>query len=115
LLLFDGKTLLNVQFPSEDFGGPVQVAKSKINKKSKKQILIAALLSPSQAKSKFKVLTARTLEDGVEFTVSPEGEDLMVKELVMKIEPKNKTIKEISYKDDVGNLTKLVFEDIKFL
>ncbi len=115
LLLFDGEKLLNVQFPSKDFGGPIQVLKSKVDKKTKKQILISSLLSPSTTKTKFKVLSQKKNGSATEFLVQPDGEDLQVKDLLVKIDNKTKKIKQISYKDDVGNLTTLVFSEVKFL
>ena len=59
LLLFDGKNLFSVQYPSKEFKSGLQVAISKIDEKGKKQILIASLLSPNSAKSKFKVLNEK--------------------------------------------------------
>jgi outer membrane lipoprotein carrier protein len=114
LLLFDGRNLFNVQYPPEDFGGPVQVAKSKVDQKTRKQILISSLLSPSDAKTKFKVLKVQKTGEVVDYQISPEGEELQIKELTVRIQPKNQQIDEISYKDDVGNLTRMAFTDVVF-
>jgi outer membrane lipoprotein carrier protein len=114
VLLFDGQTLLNVQYPSKDFGGPVQIAKSKIDKKTKKQILISSLLSPSTTKSNFKVLEEKKEGPLTDVKLAPSGEDLQIKDLMIQIDPKNKRINEISYKDDLGNITKMVFSNVKF-
>src|SRR5207253_7014099 len=40
LLLFDGEIIWNVQYPPKDLGGQVQVAKAKLDKNTKSQILI---------------------------------------------------------------------------
>lgn len=114
LLLFDGKTLFNVQYPSKEFKGNVQVAKSEINEKAKKQILISSLLSPGSTKSNFKVLSEKKTAALTEFQVRPETDDLQIKELTISINEKTKQIQGISYKDDVGNLTKMAFSEIKF-
>ncbi len=114
LLLFDGKTLFNVQYPPKEFGGKVQVAKSKLNSAAKKQILIASLLSPSKTKSKFKVISEKKGDRLTEVIVTPDTDDLQIKDLTLAINSKTKKIENISYKDDVGNLTKMAFTGIKF-
>jgi outer membrane lipoprotein carrier protein len=114
LLLFDGQTLFNVQYPSKEFKGKVQVGKTKIDEKSRKQILVSSLLSPGTTPSKFTVVSETKGKDLIEFEVKPETEDLQIKNLTVGIDSKTKKIHLISYKDDVGNLTKMAFSDIKF-
>lgn len=115
ILLFDGQQLINVQYPPKEFKGPVQVAKSKVDVKTRKQILVSALLSPGSAKSRFKVLKGKNVGRMIDYELSPAGDDLQIKNLVVRIEPKKKRIQQISYTDDVGNFTKMDFSDIKFL
>ena len=114
LLLFDGKTLFNVQYPPKEFKSGVQVAKSKISENEKKKILIASLLSPSQSKSEFKVLKEKKGPILTELEIQPEPDNLQIKDLVISIHSKAQKIQNISYKDDVGNLTKMAFSEIKF-
>ena len=114
LLLFDGKNLFSVQYPSKEFNTGTQVAKSKIDEKGKKQILISSLLSPSSAKSKFKMLSEKKGPILTEVEIEPDSSDLQIKKLTISIHQKTKQIQNISYKDDVGNLTKMSFSNIKF-
>ena len=114
LLLFDGKNLFSVQYPSKEFNTGTQVAKSKIDEKGKKQILIASLLSPNSAKSKFKLLSEKKGPVLTEVEIQPDSPDLQIKNLTLSIHQKTKQIQNISYKDDVGNLTKMSFSNIKF-
>lgn len=114
LLLFDGKNLFSVQYPSKEFNTGTQVAKSKIDEKGKKQILISSLLSPSNANSKFKMLSEKKGTNLTEVEIQPDSSDLQVKNLILSIDQKTKQIQNISYKDDVGNLTKMSFSNIKF-
>ena len=114
LLLFDGKTLFNVQYPPKEFKGSVQVAKSVLDEKAKKQNLVALLLSPSSAKSNFKIQSEKRVDQLTEVQILSGTDDLQIKELTIFINPKNKQIQKISYKDDVGNAVKFSFSNIKF-
>lgn len=115
LLLFDGKTILNVQYPPKEFKAPVQVAKAKVNKQTKNQILIATLLDKNSNGHKFKVLSETKQGEHTILEMKPPGEDLTVQNFRLKIEGKSQKILEISYKDDVGNLTTMQFKNIQFL
>lgn len=114
LLIFDGTTLFNIQYPPKEFKSGVQVAKSKIDEKQKKQILIASLLSPTSAKTKFKVLSEKNENGLTQVEIQPESDDLQIQKLTVSINTKTKKIQNISYKDDVGNLTKMAFSNITF-
>ncbi len=111
-IIFDGKTIWNVQHPSAELPGPVQVAKSKIDKNTKKQILLATLLGTSEVKKNFKVLKTEVLKDEKVYFLEPKGSDLQVKDLVIHIA--NKKISAVSYKDDIGNQTDMNFRNIEF-
>jgi outer membrane lipoprotein carrier protein len=110
LILFDGSTLWNVQYPSEDLGGSVQVLKSKINKTNRSQILLSALLDRKSLKKNFKVVK----DEKTKLTIAPLTEDLTVKSIDLVLDADKKVLTEVSYKDDVGNLTTMNFSDIKF-
>lgn len=114
ILIFDGQNLFNIQYPPKDFDGPIQVAKSKIDEKTKNQILISSLLSPDKTKSKFKIAGETKSGTSIDFKLKPEEEDIQIKDLMVRIDLKTKKIQQISYSDDVGNLTKLAFSEIKF-
>ncbi len=114
LLVFDGSTIWSIQTPPKDFGGKPQIARGKVDKKTKSQILISTLLSGDLEKN-FKVLK-ETKENGIaKIEVSPVGNDLQVKSLNLSIDLKNQTLSEISYKDDLGNQTIMAFSKINFL
>ncbi|MBO9666740.1 MAG: outer membrane lipoprotein carrier protein LolA [Bdellovibrio sp.] len=113
LLVFDGTTIWSVQYPPKEFGGNPQIAKGKVDKKTRSQILISSLLGGDLQKS-FKVVNEKSDGDNVLLEVSPTGSDLMIKSMNLVVDGKKSLLKEISYKDDIGNLTTMKFSDIKF-
>lgn len=114
LLVFDGSIIWSVQTPPKELGGKPQIARGKVDKKNKSQILISTLLSGDLEKN-FKVVK-ETKENGFAILeVSPLGNDLQVKSLNLSIDQKNQTLSEISYKDDLGNQTIMAFSKINFL
>jgi outer membrane lipoprotein-sorting protein len=111
-IIFDGKTIWNVQHPSAELPGPIQVAKSKLDKNTKKQILLATLLGTSEVKKNFKVLKTDVQKDEKLYFLEPKGSDLQVRDLVIHIA--NKKISAISFKDDIGNQTDMNFKNVEF-
>lgn len=114
LLVFDGQTIWSEQNLSEEFGGPVQVAKGKVNRKNRSHILLSALLGEKISKN-FKTLRSSVKGNDYMIELKPIGDDLIIKSLVMVLDSKGKILKSISYKDDIGNLTKMDFLNVKFL
>jgi outer membrane lipoprotein carrier protein len=115
LLLFDGETIWNVQFPPKDLGGQVQVAKAKLNKNTKSQILISTLIGKEPIDKNFEILNEKTDQEILSVELKPLFSDLRVKQLTLDVEPKTKEIKKISYKDDVDNLTVIEMKKTDFL
>ncbi|WP_374076405.1 outer membrane lipoprotein carrier protein LolA [Bdellovibrio bacteriovorus] len=113
LLVFDGTTIWSEQTPPKEFGGPVQVAKGKVDKKTRSHILISALVGADLEKN-FKIVKEEKVGELVRLDVTPIYDDLTVKSLQVLLDPKENTMKEISYKDDIGNLTTMSFSNVKF-
>jgi outer membrane lipoprotein carrier protein len=114
LLVYDGITLWNEQAASPDFPGPPQVTKSKISGKDKSQTLFATLLTKEPVTKHFKVISEKKVGDQTVYNAEPLASDLTVKSLTVKIDNKTKQISEISYKDDIGNLTEMKFSNTQF-
>lgn len=114
LLVYDGDTIWSEQSPPPEFGGAVQVARGKVNKKTKSHILISSLLGDDLEKN-FKIVKETKQADGVLLEVVPRQDDLTVKTLNVLIDTKANLLKQISYHDDIGNLTMMSFSDVKFL
>lgn len=115
LLVFDGQTIWNAQYPPKDLGGPVQVARAKLNKNTKSQILISTLIGKDPIEKNFEVLNEKTSADIVTIELKPLSSDLRVKQLTLELEPKSKWILKISYKDDVDNLTVIEMKKTEFI
>lgn len=114
LLVYDGKTIWSVQIPPKEFGGSVQVAKGKVDKKNRSHILISSLLGEDVSKN-FKVLKEERQGELINLEVKPLNDGLTVKTLMMTVKAKDNTLQTISYLDDIGNLTTMKFSDVKFL
>lgn len=112
-LIFNGSTIWNIQYPPKELPGPLQIAKSKVDKNTKKQILISTLLSAQGIDENFKIKDTKAQDGGTLFELEPKGKDLGITQLKIKTNSK-KNIVEINYKDDVGNHTSLKFDDIEF-
>lgn len=114
LLVYDGKTIWSEQTPPPEFGGPVQVARGKVDKKTKSHILLSTLVG-TDVKKNFKVLKEKVDGDVMTLDVQPLQDDLTIKEMSMKLDTKENTLSQISYKDDIGNVTTLNFSNVNFL
>ena len=114
LLVFDGSTIWNEQPPSPDFPGPVQVTKSRLAGKNKSQALFATLLTKDPLTKSFKVLSSKKEADQTVYEASPLTSELTLKSLTLKISNSLKQVSEISYKDDIGNVTVMKFTDPQF-
>ncbi|MGZ3774927.1 MAG: LolA family protein [Pseudobdellovibrionaceae bacterium] len=113
LLIFDGATIWSEQTPPKELGGPVQVAKGKVDKKTRSHILISSLLGGDLEKT-FKVDNVEKADGLIKLKATPIKEGLDVKSLEVLIDPSNDTMKSISYKDEIGNLTTMKFSGLNF-
>ncbi len=114
LLVYDGTYIWNVQYPSKDFGGKIQVAKGKPDKKNKSHMIFLSLLGKDLSKN-FKIQKEDKQKDGlVKLSIVPTEGQLAVKDLKLEVQTKDHTISALSYVDDIGNLTTLAFSNLKF-
>lgn len=117
LLLFDGKTIWNVQYPPKELGGSVQVLKSAVTKQNRAQILLSALLDKASLQKNFKVLKEekdQKTQNQMRITVAPQTSDLTVKSVDLVVDTKKNTLTVVAYTDEVGNLTTMSFSDVEF-
>jgi outer membrane lipoprotein carrier protein len=115
LLLFDGVTIWNVQYPPKDLGGPVQVAKSKLDKNTKSQILISTLIGKEPIEKNFRIIQEKTEMNILSVELQPLSGDLRVKGLTLDVDVRSKKIKKIFYKDDVDNTIDIEMKKTEFL
>ncbi len=116
LLLFDGDNIWNVQYPPKDLGGAVQVARAKLSKTTKSQILMSMLIGREAIDKNFEI-GPQVARDGeiLSIELKPRSQDVRVKQLRLAVDTAAKEIRKISYKDDVDNLTEIEMKKTEFL
>ncbi len=114
VLVFDGSTIWNEQAASADFPGPVQVTKSRLSGKSKSQALFANLLTKDPVTKNFKVMNVKKENGTTIYEGRPLNTELNVQSMSLKIATSSKLVTEISYTDDIGNLTVMKFKNPQF-
>jgi outer membrane lipoprotein-sorting protein len=111
-MIFDGISLWNVQPASEDFPGPPQVSRSKVEKTNKAQLFFVNLLSKDPLDKSFKTLSENKADGFVTFELEPFDKSLNIKKVKLKIQAKKKEIVELTYEDDIENSTQMNFSGI---
>lgn len=106
-LIFDGENIWNVQYPPKEMKSQPQVAKMKVDKNTRKQILLSQLLNQEALSKNFKILKEENVDLNSLVSLEPKTKDLNIKNLKVKIENKKKELVLISYMDDLGNLTEI--------
>jgi outer membrane lipoprotein-sorting protein len=86
----------------------------KVNKTTRKQILLSILLNQEAISKSFKTLSNTQSEGIIQVTLEPKNSDLNIQKLFIKLDSKSKQIREISYSDDIGNLTSIDIRKTKF-
>lgn len=112
--IYNGKTLWNIQFSSPDFSGKNKVTKSKITKKNRGQILLMSLIDVQSLSEKFRV-SKNKIGDTLVLDLDPLEKDPSVQSLKLTLDIKNEVIVDLSFQDDIGNKTHVLFHEIKFL
>ncbi len=110
ILVYDGTHLWNVQFLPQEFGGDIQVTKSKLSDKAKGQNILSSLFGKEPLQKIFNVkkdASESKAAGETVFNLEPKSESLDIKDLKITTTPK--LISQVQYKDEVGNLTVLIF------
>lgn len=114
IIVYDGTNLWNEQRPSDDFGGAIQVTKSVIGKKNRSQTFFATMLSKEPVTKYFKILSSKSVGSEMHYEAESTSPEINVTNFKLIIDTKKKEIVEISFKDDIGNLTTMKFSNTKF-
>jgi len=115
LVVYDGKTLWTVQYPPSEFKEmPLQVAKMSIKSKKNSPIILAEIFGTRPIQSIFKV--KQKSKDGalVNYELKEKKSEFGLKNLILKIDTKEKRVASIEYLDEVENETKLEFRSTQF-
>lgn len=103
-MVYDGKIFWTLQVPPVDLGGPIQVTKTSVSGRVKDQILVK-VLSSGKISSRFRLLGTETADQQTVVRLEPLKEDPTVRDFSLVIGGKPEKIREIRYKDEIGNLT----------
>lgn len=114
LVVFDGKTLWSVQYPSEKLKSSIQVTKSKITAEMRQQVLLSLLLGGEDLNKNFKIDRLEDSKGAAVFQLAPKAKSLKVTDLKIFVSEKSKTVSKISYLDEVENQTEWTFSQIVF-
>jgi outer membrane lipoprotein-sorting protein len=114
-ILYDGDTIWNTQYPPKELKSNPNVAKMKVDRNSRKQLLLSLLLNNEPLSKNFKVLSRTQIDGVINVNLAPKSSELNIKTLIVKIESKKKEISTISYTDDIGNVTDIEISKAVFL
>lgn len=116
VLIFDGRYFWNVQTPPEEFGGPVQVLKTKLNKTSRSQLILTSVLGKEPLSKFYKFVETKTnSSDALEYFLTPlKKEQAGAKEVRIVISKAKKLVTQVTYIDDVGNATVVDMKKTEF-
>lgn len=110
----DGTTLW-IASKLVDFGGNWQVSKTKSRSLKKSQALMGLLFDEKGVWKDFEVANENTDKDGTTWTLKPKkSANTEISKLLIRINPADKNIIEISYWDNLENETSYTFKSQKF-
>ncbi len=112
LLVYDGEMLWNVQYPPKEFGGDIQVTKTKPSTQTKGQNLLASLFGKEKITKIFDISKESGDKKLTLYALTPKKESLDLKDI--KVVTKDKQVSSIKYKDEVGNATEIEFSKTRF-
>jgi len=110
LVVLDGKHTWVVTYPPEEFGGPVQVARSKAEQGKN----IISLVSEGRFLEFFEVVGKTKEKGSVVFEFKPKADIDEFKKVFVFVNPTKKVFELIKYKDQLENEIKYVFTNTAF-
>jgi len=115
LVIYDGSTLWTVQYPPVEFKDmALQVAKMGIKSKKNSPIILTEIFGERPLDSIFKVKTGGKNGALINYELNEIKSEFGVKNLILKIDTKEKRVASIEYKDEVDNETKVEFRSTQF-
>lgn len=109
LILFDGKTLWTMQETPANLGGGTQITKASLNKAVKDQLLFRLLSGRVKIAEEFEVLKLEKTKTDLIFDLKPKKDDPTVRDFRLTVEAKGSRLKQIEFKDELGNVSTLSF------
>lgn len=114
VIVQDGKTLW-IASKLVDFGGTWQVSKTNSRSLKKSQALMGLLFDEKGVWKDFETADETTGKDGTTWTLMPKKTaNTEISKLLVRVNPKDKTILEVRYWDNLENETSYIFQTQKF-
>lgn len=113
LVVYNGKTLWNIQYPAEGAPGKTQAARVAITKKSRSQIFLLELLQGEPVTKEFDLSEEKKDGDKLQVTAKPKTNKYDLSLVSLKFDLKSKRLSEVEYSDDLGNKTTFKLVDQK--
>lgn len=109
VLIYDGKTFWNIQHPPAEFGGPVQVVKTKLSKQAKDHVILTSILGKEPLGKFFKFGDTKEIgKSELEYLLTPiKAQQMGAKEVHITVNKNTKLVTKVVYVDDVGNATEV--------
>lgn len=114
LVVFDGKHLWNVQFPSKDFGGETIVSRAVIDQNNRQQLIVAELLTKESLFKHFNLTEVEKSVGKMVLYATPKKPDWNLVRLAMTFDLKEELVTQIEYWDDLSNHSILALKNQKF-
>lgn len=111
-VIFDGKSLWNVQFPPKNFAAPVQVAKTAM--KNKTPSVFNFLLGKRSLNPHFKVTMSGDAENRV-YSLTDVSAGLGLKNIKIYADETKSRMTSLSYMDELENEIEIEFKSIQSL
>lgn len=105
LVVFNGKTLWNIQYPAAGAEGKTQAARVAINKKSRGQIFLLELLRESSLSKEFDLSNEKKDGEILSISAKPKSGKMDLSTMNLKFDLKSKQLSEVEYTDDLSNKT----------
>lgn len=115
LVVYNGKTLWNIQYPAQGAEGKTQAARLAINKKSRGQIFLLELLQGEPMTKEFDLSDEKKEGNTLQVTAKPKTNKYDLSSMSLKFDLKAKRLSEVEYSDDLGNKTTFKLVDQKNL
>lgn len=108
VLVYDGKIIWLANYPPAGFDEPIQVIKTSMKRQKEDQTLFLLLTGEITPSKSFTMVSKKESKDLILMVVKPRQEGQGLHELTIELE--KKSLRSLSYKDDVNNLVTLKIE-----
>jgi outer membrane lipoprotein carrier protein len=103
--IYNSKEWWSIEFASPDFPGKNKVTHTKVSKKDKAQFFLLKLIDLKKPSEQFKIEVESQENEVVTLKLASKENTQGVSDIRVILDTKEKWLKEVSFKDDMGNKT----------